>query len=401
MQKNQKLSAHQHVRERTHLEFLNNSAAIAEPERSAAYENTSTASLERSQTTNASRTKYLVYVSFQDDDAISIFRMDPSTGQLSWQQSVSVAGGPAPLATDHRNNFLYVGKRNTHELSSFRIDRLSGNLTSVGTVPLQGEPIQLITDRTGRFVLSAYFYQSTAAVHAVNGDGMITFPPVEWLYTAKGAHAIYTDRSNRFVFVPHVANRGGPNAIFQFTFDENTGRLTPNAVPHLSLEKYLGPRHLCFHPTLDVVYSSDEQGSSVTGYYLDTTVGTLTSFQTISTVPDTYTEKHPYSCSQIQISPSGRFLFIPTRGHNSVASFAIDRSTGKLTATGRVFTEPTPRAFSLDPSGRFLLVAGRESGRLAAYQVNQDNGELVPLETYDGGNTPMWVLITTLPEQDD
>ncbi len=340
---------------------------------------------------------YIGYVAFQRDNKISTFTMDPDTGELTWQQQVSAEGGPGPLAIDPDKNFLYVGNRDSQKLSSYRIDQNTGELSLVGAVPLQGEPVQISTDRTGRFLLSAYLYQSTAAVHAVNSDGIITFPPIEWRYTAYGAHGIHVDRSNRFVFVPHLARSGGPNAIAQFTFDENTGRLTPNTPPFLSLREYLGPRHLCFHPTLDVVYSSDEQGSSATAYRLDQSAGTLTNFQTISTVPSDY--NGAATCSQIQISPSGKFLLVPTRGHDSVASFAIDASGGALTATGRVPTEPGPRAFSLDPEGRFLVVAGggrTNYGRLATYEVNQDGGELTPLETYEGGNGPTWVLITEL-----
>jgi len=241
-------------------------------------------------------------------------------------------------------------------------------------------------------VLSAYYYQSTAAVHAVGADGVLLFPPVEWRYTAGGAHAILTDRSNRFAFVPHIANRG-PNEIFQFRFDENSGRLTANDPPRYSPQEYLGPRALAFHPSLDVVYFSDEQGSSVSAYNLDPSAGTLSPFQTISTLPEGYSD--PNTCSQIQIAPSGKFLYAPNRGHHSVASFSVDAS-GRLTATGRVATEPVPRVFSLDPGGGFLFVAGQGSGRLASYQVDQDSGQLTPLETYEGGNKPMWVLITQL-----
>ena len=351
----------------------------------------------QSQSESGQQANYFGYVAFRRDNRISIFTMDPGTGKLTWERQVAVDGGPGPLAIDPGRNFLYVGNRDSQKLSSYRIDQNTGGLSLIGAVPLQGETVQMSTDHTGRFLLSAYLYQSTAAVHAVNSDGVITFPPIEWRYTAYGAHGIHLDRSNRFIFVPHLARSGGPNAIAQFTFDENTGRLTPNTPPFLSLREYLGPRHLCFHPTLDVVYSSDEQGSSATAYRLDPSAGTLTDFQTISTVPSDYVGAA--TCSQIQISPSGKFLFVPTRGHNSVASFTIDASSGRLTATGRVPTEPGPRAFSLDPEGRFLVVAGggrSNYGRLATYQVNQDSGELTPLETYEGGDGPTWVLITEL-----
>ena len=340
------------------------------------------------------RRTYRGYVSLQDDDKISIFTVEPTTGKLAWQEEVAVNGGPAPLAIDPSRKFLYVGRRGTQEISSYRIDQRTGGLSLIGTTPLQGEPVYVATDRTGKFVLSAYYYQSTAAVHAVDRHGVATFPPVEWHYTAGGAHAIQTDRSNRFAFVPHIANRG-PNAIFQFRFDEKTGQLTPNDPPRYSPQEYLGPRALAFHPTLDIVYFSDEQGSSVSVYQLDPSAGILAPFQTISTLPEGYGEAN--TCSQIQIAPSGRFLYAPNRGHNSIASFGVDASTGRLTATGRVPTEPVPRAFSLDPAGSFLFVAGLESGRLASYGVDPNSGELTPLETYEAGNRPMWVLITELP----
>jgi len=334
-----------------------------------------------------------MYVAFQDDDKISLFTVNPTSGQLNWQQDIAVEGGPAPLAISPDKRVLHIGRRGSQQLSSYRIDATDGGLSLIGDVPLQGEPVYLATDRSGRYVLSAYYYQSTAAVHAVGSDGAATFPPVEWLYTSHGAHAIQTDASNRFAFVPHIANRG-PNAIFQFKFNENTGQLTANEPPRHSPQAYLGPRAFAFHPTLDTVYFSDEQGGSVTAYHLDTSQGTLTPFQTISTLPEGYNEEN--TCSQIHITAAGEFLYAPNRGHNSVASFRVDASSGRLTATGRVATEPVPRAFNIDPLGRFVYVAGLDSGRIASYRIDQNNGELTPLETYEGGNRPMWVLLTTL-----
>ena len=389
-------SERQRIGKQSRRDFLKDSVVVAGSGIVASV--VSTVAQGQSQRDSSQETKCHGYVSFQDDDRISIFTVEPASGKLEWQEDVAVDGGPAPLAIDPSKNFLYVGRRASQEISSYRIAQSTGRLSLIGTAPLQGEPVYLATDRTGRFVLSAYYYQSTAAVHAVNSNGVAIVPPVEWRHTARGAHAIQTDPSNRFAFVPHIANRG-PNAIFQFKFDENTGRLTPNASPRHSPHEYLGPRHFSFHPTLDTVYFSDEQGSSVTAYNLDTSAGTLTPFQTISTLPRGYSESN--TCSQIQITSSGKFLYAPNRGHNSVASFIINPSTGRLTATGRVPTEPVPRAFSLDPEGDFLFVAGLDSGRLASYQVSQDSGELTPLETYDGGNRPMWVLIVKLAGQEN
>ena len=335
---------------------------------------------------------YYAYVSLQDDDKILVFTLDAETGRLTEKAAVPVSGGPAALAVDPDRRFLYVGRRGALDIASFRIDPADGGITLIGSAPLQGEPVALATDRKGRYVLSAYYYQRTAAVHRIE-NGAAVNPAVEWRLTATGAHSIQTDPSNRYAFVPHIANRG-PNQIYQFRFDEDTGRLTPNSHPYLEPTEYLGPRHFCFHPSLDTVYFSDEQGCSVTACRLDTGTGTLAALQTISTLPEGYTQSN--SCSQIQITPNGRFLYAPNRGYNSIAGFSVDPSDGTLAAVGHAATQAVPRAFSLDPKGKFLYAAGLETGNLTSYVIDQDTGELPPSEIYPVGNRPMWVLTTEL-----
>ena len=336
---------------------------------------------------------HCMYVSVQDDDKIAVLTMDPATGKLTPKMEVPVTGGPNPMAISPDRKVLYVGHVGSLELSSFQIDQDTGGLTRSGTVSVEATPEFLATDRKGKFVLSAYYYEGYAAVHPTGDDGAVVGPPIEWLETALGSHAMQTDPSNRYAFVPHIAGYG-PNAIFQFRFDENTGHITPNSPPRLEPEEVLGPRHFCFHPTKDILYFSDEQGGSVTSYRLDTAKGTLTAFQTITTLPEGYSERN--TCSQIQITPSGKFLYAPNRGHNSIAGFSVDPSSGRLTAIGRVSTEPVPHAFSLDPAGKFVFSAGGDSSRLASYRINTVTGELTPLETYSVGQSPMWVLMTTL-----
>jgi 6-phosphogluconolactonase len=338
---------------------------------------------------------YFVYVTISEEDRIARFAMDADTGRLEPLGSVAVAGRPAPLATDPQRRFLYVGQRDSNQLSSYRIDPKTGGISLIGTIPLESDPCYLNTDRKGRFLLSAYYNAGHAAVHAIGDDGAVTHPPVEWRTTGTGAHSMQTDPTNRFAFVPHIANRGGPNAIFQFRFDENTGRLTPNEPLMLKMEKRLGPRHFCFHPNRDILYFTDEQGCSVSAYHLDTQKGTLSHFQTISTLPEDYTGNN--SCAQIQIHPSGKFLYAPNRGHNSIACFAVDAATGRLSSIARVPTEPIPRVVSVDPSGKFFYAAGLESGRLAAYRIAGD-GNLGHIETYDVGKAPMWVMIVAIEE---
>src|SRR5262245_50140742 len=276
---------------------------------------------------------YYMYVSLQDEDKIRTFTLDAATGHLTPKGEVPVSGGPSALTLSPDRQVLYVGQRNGPAICSFRIDHSSGGLTQSGTVSPQAAPTYLATDRTGRFLLSAYYQGAHAAVHPLGSDGSVGGPPIEWLETAMGAHAIQTDPSNKFAFVPHIARfndnvleplreSSGPNMILQFRFDAQSGHLTPNTPFRVEPAERLGPRHSCLHPLLIVVYFSNEQGCSVTGYQLDPATGTLTALQTITTLPAGYTGRN--TCSQIQISASGKFLYVPNRGHNSIAGFAVD-----------------------------------------------------------------------------
>jgi 6-phosphogluconolactonase len=335
-----------------------------------------------------------MYVSSQGEDKLVRFALDPATGDLEPQGEVAVAGGPAPIAVNPGRQCLYVARRGERRISSYRIDQWTGALAMIGTVELSNDPCYLATDRRGRFLLGAYYEGRGVSVHAIGADGAVSEPAVAQLETARGAHSVQTDPSNRFAFVPHIAGRG-PNEIWQFRFDAQTGRLTPNSPPKVIPDQPLGPRHFCFHPTKDVVYFSNEQGCSVTAYRFDPSAGTLTAMQSVSTLPEGYTGQN--SCSQIQITPSGAFVYAPNRGHNSIAGFAVNPTTGLLTSIGQAPSEPVPRAFSLDPEGRFLYAAGLESGRLAAYRIDGGSGALVPLKTYPVGARPMWVMIIVLP----
>jgi len=308
------------------------------------------------------------------------------------------------MASSPDRRTLYVGHRTRPAISSFRINQSTGSLTLLGTVSQEYAPTFLAPDRNGKYLLCAYYQGGGAAVHPLGEDGAVHVPSLGWLATAVGAHAIATDPSNRFAFVPHIARLNdnvleppkenpGPNMILQLRFDAQTGRLTANSPFRVEPTEGLGPRHYCFHPSLDLVYFSNEQGCSVTSYRLDPATGTLAAAQTITTLPDGYTARN--TCSQIHLTPSGRFLYLANRGHNSIAGFRVD-AAGRLTPAGHASTEPVPSAFCIDPAGRFLFAAGSASGRLASYRIDGETGSLTPLAADEVGRRPQAVLATSL-----
>ncbi len=114
----------------------------------------------------------------------------------------------------------------------------------------------------------------------------------------------------------------------------------------------------------------------------------------VPTLPEGFTGRN--ACSQIQLHPSGQHLYVSNQGHNSIASFTVDETTGVLTPSGWAEADPVPRAFSLDPSRQFLCAAGLETGNLVGFNIDQQTGVLTRLETYPVGTVPMWVLIARL-----
>jgi 6-phosphogluconolactonase len=109
----------------------------------------------------------------------------------------------------------------------------------------------------------------------------------------------------------------------------------------------------------------------------------------LSTLPDDFTGKN--STADVKFHPSGRFVWVSNRGHDSLAGFEFDEAAGKLRAIRQTPTEKTPRSFAIDPSGNYAFAAGEGSGKLAAYSIDKESGRLDRIATYETGKSLTWV----------
>ena len=289
---------------------------------------------------------YYMYVSLQDDDKIRVFTMDGESGQLTPKGEVPVSGGPSPLTISPDRKVLYVGHRNVPEISSFRIDPDTGGLDAERDGIAGGRSHLSVHRPQGPVCAVRLLSSAQAGVHPVGDDGTVGGPPIEWLETDIGAHAMQTDPSNQFAFVPHIAGNG-PNVIFQFRFDENTGHFTPNSPLKGGAARTPWPPPLLLssnprHPLL--FQRAGLQRNRLSSRHFD---GNAVGFSNDNDTARRLHRRNTYS--QIQISSSGKFLYVPNRGHNSIAGFSVDTSTGRLTAIGQVSTEavPAPSAWTL------------------------------------------------------
>ncbi|MGI6368804.1 MAG: lactonase family protein [Anaerolineae bacterium] len=336
--------------------------------------------------------QYRLLLAQQDDDLLTMYAMDGDTGRLTVEQRYPVAGGPAPLALDPQGRWIAVGLRASPALATVSLDGrgLLGDELSRVAVPTDACYVSI--DKTGQNVLAAYYQAGTASVHRLDSQGRIAAEATQWLTVERHAHCLHTDRSNRFAFLPQTMPA---DRINQYRFDAQAGQLTPNLPALAPVAGGQGPRHYAYHPALNRLYTSNEDGSSTSAYALGED-GTLQLLGTWSTLPEGFAGRN--TCAQIHLDPQGRWLFVSNRGHNSLAIFAVDPVSGMLTPQGHRPTEPTPRVFGVDPSGRFVYAAGLGSNRLAAYRLDGDTGSLQEIETYAVGRNPMWVLFIAVPE---
>src|ERR1051325_450339 len=147
----------------------------------------------------------VLYVGVQDDDKIAIFEIDGDGGRLTRRADVASPGGPSVMAISPDRKTLYVGNRTQPSIGSYRIDPARGGLSLSAMTPQADAPTFLAPDRGGRYLLSAYYQGGYVAVFPLAADGTAGNAASDKHETATGAHAISTDPSNQFAFVPHIA----------------------------------------------------------------------------------------------------------------------------------------------------------------------------------------------------
>ena len=133
-----------------------------------------------------------------------------------------------------------------------------------------------------------------------------------------------------------------------------------------------GPRHIVFHPEGRFVYLVNEISNTVTVFSYDPATAGMAELQTVSTLPEGYSQRT--HCAEIRIDPSGRFLYASNRGHDSIAVFDVG-ADGTLKFKGvEQRGIKNPRNFNITPDGRFCLVASQDAGSVEVFRINADTG---------------------------
>jgi 6-phosphogluconolactonase len=309
---------------------------------------------------------------------IHILRMDETTGALEMVDVMAGVVNPSYLTFDHGGKFLYA----VNELKSYQ--EKTGGLRLLNRQPTDGtDPCHVTVDAERKHLFVANFMSGSVCVLRVRDDGSLdhisdfvqhhgaSIDPVR--QTGPHAHSVTLDKTNRIAFVPDL----GLDRLFIYHFDPRRGMLHPNTVPWIEMQPGSGPRHVALHPDGTMLYLVNELNSTIATLAFDPATGTPRVLQVISTLPDGFHGEN--TCADVQLSPSGDFLYASNRGHDSIAIFAVDQHSGLLREIDHVPTEGrTPRGFGIDPSGEFLLVANQDSDSIVTFRVDALTGMLIP-----------------------
>jgi 6-phosphogluconolactonase len=348
-------------------------------------------------------------------EGIYVSRFDDATGAISAPVLAAAAKSPSFLALHPALPVLYAvsevadadGKPGG-AVQAFAIDAATGNLTAKNHQPAGGDgPCHVTVDAGGRVALTANYGGGSAICLGLEADGSLK-PVVaghpggllQHAYDRKPdegfnpgrqekphGHSIDPTPDGRFAIVCDL----GLDKVFVHALDTTRATLAPHAAA--TTKAGAGPRHFALHPSGRFGYCVNELDLTVTAFAFDPQAGTLTEIQSLSTLPADVTDRKGFSTAEIAVHPTGKFLYASNRGHHSIAIYAIDPPSGKLSFLG---VEPirgkTPRTFALDPTGRFLLAGGQESNTVTVFAIDPATGRL----TFTGTSidVPVPVCIT-------
>ncbi len=340
----------------------------------------------------AAKGEYLVYFgtyTAAKGQGIYVSRFDLSTGRLTAPELAAETRNPSFLALHPNGKYVYAvseigsfdGKK-SGAVSAFSIDPGSGKLTLLNSVASRGTgPCHVTVDKTGKVALVANYGGGSIAALPIRDDGRLADASAFVQHTGSSAdrerqsgphaHSINVSPDDKFAFVADL----GLDKVLVYRLDASKGTLTANDPPFVSVAPGSGPRHFAFHPGGKFAYVINEMKSTVTAFSYDAARGELKEIQTITTLPAGFSGEN--STAEVQVHPSGKFLYGSNRGHDSIAVFAIDPRKGTLTAVEQVSSGgKEPRNFGIDPTGAYLIAANQNSNSVVVFSIDPKTGRL-------------------------
>ena len=311
---------------------------------------------------------------------IYAWRFDSRTGRLDPLGLVAATPQPAHIWAAPNGKVLYaVNWEEQGGVSAFRIEARTGALTFLNRVSAKGvRPNQVVVDPSGRIAVSVNYGTGNLAAYKVLPDGELADAfyvdqhagqPLSPRQHGPKAHGVAFSRDGQFMYVAEL----GLDRVYGYRVDAAKETVTPGDPPYVETHAGAGPRRLQLSPNGRFLYVNHETDSEVSVFAVDGTH--LKEVQVISTLPVGYNSAN--STAEIIISPDDRFLYVSNRGHDSIAVFAIDKASGRLSLKANTPAGgKTPRNLRLDPTAGFLFSSNEGDGTITVFKIDRASGLL-------------------------
>ncbi|CAM4264936.1 lactonase family protein [Gillisia limnaea] len=330
-------------------------------------------------------TKKEGHVNGQANGIYSVLQ-DPESGRLIFKETAAKITNPSFVKVSKNKQYLFavseLGSKDAPSgfIYSYRIGE-DYDLEMINKVSTESyAPCHIALDQSGNFVFVSNYVGGVVMVYKIKPDGSLKKVQRIDLENSSdsNAHSVTLSSDNKRAYIADLGN----DKIWIYNFDPATGRLRLNSQAYVALSNGSGPRHFTLSANNKFAYSINEINSSVSVFSV-LKEGGLKLIQNIPSLPEDFTEKN--SAADIHIHPSGKFLYISNRGHNTIASYKIDKNTGNLKNIEYSPTfGKTPRNFAISENGKFLYVANQDSNTISIFNVDPRNGKLTtqlePLE---------------------
>lgn len=310
-------------------------------------------------------------------DGIYSVDLNTETQKLENVSLVAKVGSPTYLDTNEDKSIIYsvISENDEGGLVSL-VKQDDGTFERKAAVMSEGAaPCYVAYDGKRQFVYTSNYHNGDVAVYKTDAEGNLELADSvahsgSSVHENQDApHAHYSDLTPDGKFM--VACDLGTDKVYTYEVSDE-GKL--NEVAQLEVAPGTGPRHLVFHPTLDIAYLFGELSSDALVLDYDSETGEFSVIQTISTIPEDHTSFN--GGAAIRISSDGKFVYASNRGHDSLVIYETTED-GKLTLVGYTSTEgETPRDFNLDPSEKFVVVGHQDTDNLTLFERNAEDGTL-------------------------
>jgi 6-phosphogluconolactonase len=358
----------------------------------------------------AQRGREIVYAgtfSVRGSEGIYVYELKRKKGTLEFLQAVKTLESPSFIAIHPSGRFLYsvnrgvvLDQQNSGSVSAYAIDPVTGMLTLVNHQPSYGNgPCHISIDHTGKLAFVSNYNEGNLVVFPLADDGSVGAPSDSIRYSGHGPHQARQEKphihsatvssDNRFLVVADL----GTDRVYSYAIDLAEKRLTPAEKPYAEVKAGSGPRHFTFHPNGLHAYLAEELTSTVCAFSYNRATGALQVIQDeVISLPVDFSGVN--TSADIHTDPSGKFLFMSNRGHESLALYSIAADgTIRLKETPNTRGKK-PRNFLVDPKNQFVFVAHQDTDNIVIFKWDAKKGKL----TYSGNEVkvPSPVCLQTL-----